>query len=81
MTRRIRTAGAPAHQYRLMPIDPHAHLFEVELTIAEPDPEGQRLALAAWIPGSYMIREFARHIVWIEARAGTRCSPYQERQA
>lgn len=58
-----------------MPIDPHAHLFEVELTIAEPDPEGQRLALAAWIPGSYMIREFARHIVWIEARAGTRAVP------
>lgn len=75
MTRRIRTAGAPAHQYRLMPVDPHAHLFEVELTIVEPDPEGQRLALAAWIPGSYMIREFARHIVWIEARAGTRAVP------
>jgi len=72
MTRRVRDTGAPAHQYRINPVDPHAHLFEVELTISNPDPNGQRLALPAWIPGSYMIREFARHIVSIEARAGGR---------
>ena len=57
-------------RYRIRPSDPDAHLFGVEMTIADPDPEGQRLALPAWIPGSYMIREFARHIVRIEARAG-----------
>jgi len=72
MARRVRTTGAPAHLYRICPIDPHAHLFEVELTISEPDPNGQRLTLPAWIPGSYMIREFARHVVSIEARAGAR---------
>lgn len=60
--------SAPFHRYRVCPIDPHAHLFEVELTIAQPDPLGQRVILPAWIPGSYMIREFARHIVAIEAR-------------
>ncbi|MGC9456299.1 MAG: M61 family metallopeptidase [Halothiobacillaceae bacterium] len=27
-----------------------------------------RLALPAWIPGSYMIRDFARHVVRVEAR-------------
>ena len=58
--------------YRIIAIDPHAHLFEVELTIAQPDRDGQRLALAAWIPGSYLVREFARHVVSIEAHAGTR---------
>ena len=73
MTRRPRPAGPPAHRYRITPIDPFAHLFEVELTIAEPDPNGQRVALPAWIPGSYMIREFARHIVSIEGdRKSTR---------
>ncbi|RPH42779.1 MAG: M61 family peptidase [Burkholderiales bacterium] len=56
--------------YRIVPADPHGHLFEVDLTVAEPAAEGQRLALPAWIPGSYMIREFARHIVRIEARDG-----------
>lgn len=72
MARRVPTTGAPAHLYRICPIDPHAHLFEVELTIAEPDPNGQQITLPAWIPGSYMIREFARHIVSIEARSGSR---------
>ncbi|MEI7447054.1 MAG: PDZ domain-containing protein [Burkholderiales bacterium] len=54
--------------YRIVPADPHAHLFEVTLTVAEPAADGQRLALPAWIPGSYMIREFARHIVALRAR-------------
>ncbi|HYF58062.1 MAG TPA: PDZ domain-containing protein [Burkholderiaceae bacterium] len=54
--------------YRIAPSDPHAHLFSVELTVAAPAPDGQRLALPAWIPGSYMIREFARHVVSIRAR-------------
>jgi predicted metalloprotease with PDZ domain len=58
--------------YRIVPVDPHAHLFEVHLTIAEPAPAGQRLALATWIPGSYMIREFARNVVSIGARSGRR---------
>lgn len=54
-------------RYRIRPSDPDAHLFGVEMTIARPTADGQRLALPAWIPGSYMIREFARHIVRIEA--------------
>ncbi len=64
--------SAPAIRYRIRPADPHAHLFEVELQLDDPDPAGQRFALPAWIPGSYMIREFARHIVSIEARTGGR---------
>jgi predicted metalloprotease with PDZ domain len=35
----------------------------VRCTLTETDPAGQRFALPAWIPGSYMIRDFARHIV------------------
>lgn len=57
-------------RYRITPVHPEAHLFEVEMDIPDPAPEGQRLSLPAWIPGSYMIREFARHIVRIEARDG-----------
>ena len=58
--------------YRIRPLRPEAHLFQVTLTVAEPTPEGQGLTLPAWIPGSYMIRDFARHIVSLEARAGDR---------
>jgi predicted metalloprotease with PDZ domain len=49
-------------RYAVRPADPGAHLFHVTVTVDRPDPEGQRFALPAWNPGSYMIREFARHI-------------------
>ncbi|MZR61555.1 M61 family metallopeptidase [Alcanivorax sp. DP30] len=54
-------------EYRIRPLRPEAHLFEVSLTVANPTPEGQAFSLPAWIPGSYMIRDFARHLVHIEA--------------
>lgn len=53
--------------YEITPINPSAHLFEVTLTIAKPDPNDQVVSLPAWIPGSYMIRDFARNIVEIAA--------------
>lgn len=54
--------------YHITPSSPEAHLFAITLTIQQPAADGQVLSLPAWIPGSYMIRDFARHIVWIEAR-------------
>ncbi|MEM9383767.1 MAG: PDZ domain-containing protein [Pseudomonadota bacterium] len=57
----------PAHAtYTLRAADPHAHLFEVTLALPAPAAEGQRLQLPAWIPGSYMVRDFARHVVRLE---------------
>lgn len=57
----------PPIRYRIIPIHPAAHLFRVMVEVAEPDPTGQVFSLPTWIPGSYMIREFARHIVTIRA--------------
>jgi predicted metalloprotease with PDZ domain len=59
-----------AVQYTIVPKDLAGHLFNVSLSVAAPDPEGQVFALPAWIPGSYMIREFARNIVRIRAESG-----------
>ncbi|KIF80378.1 M61 family metallopeptidase [Noviherbaspirillum autotrophicum] len=58
-----------AIHYTIVPKDPAAHLFEVTLTVDAPDPDGQVFALPAWIPGSYMIREFARNIVRLDAQS------------
>lgn len=58
------------HRYVITPANPGAHLFEVRLTVAEPDPAGQVVALPAWIPGSYMIRDYAKNVVSIRAEAG-----------
>lgn len=54
-------------RYKIQPVALQAHLFEIALSIPNPDPDGQRLTLPAWIPGSYMIRDFARNIVRLEA--------------
>ena len=61
--------------YTIQAVQPAAHLFEVSLKLAEPDPAGQVFSLPAWIPGSYMIREFARNIVSLSAEAGGKAIP------
>lgn len=58
--------------YRIAAAEPAAHRFHVSCTVPAPDPEGQRFALPAWIPGSYLIRDFARHVVAIRAEADGR---------
>jgi len=57
-------------RYRLAPIRPEAHLFEVTVTVGNPDPSGQSFCLPVWIPGSYLVREFAKNIVSIGAYVG-----------
>ena len=47
--------------------DPLSHQWQIELTFEQPAPIASVLSLANWVPGSYMIRDFARHIVSIEA--------------
>jgi predicted metalloprotease with PDZ domain len=59
----------PAIAYTIVARDLGGHLFDVTMTVAAPAPDGQVFALPAWIPGSYMIREFARNIVRIRAES------------
>ncbi len=67
------TEGArEAVEYTIVPTDPGAHLYEVTVTVASPDPGGQVFSMPAWIPGSYMIRDYARHVVSLEATADGR---------
>lgn len=54
-------------QYTVNLFNPHAHIYKVTLTITNPNKEGQTLSLPAWIPGSYMIRDFAKNIINIHA--------------
>ena len=55
--------------YRIHLAQPEAHLIEVSCTVEGPDAAGVTFALPAWIPGSYMIRNFARHVVSFVALA------------
>ncbi len=61
----------PIH-YTIIPVRPEAHLYRVTCAVDDPDPSGQQFALPAWVPGSYMIRDFARHVVSIGAASRNR---------
>ncbi len=50
-----------AVHYRVSPADTNAHHWHVEMTLQHPA-ACQGLQLPVWIPGSYMVREFSRHL-------------------
>ena len=66
-------AVAALHYAVALP-EPHTHLLQVTLTIAQPSAT-QTLMLPVWIPGSYLVREFARHVQGMTARQSGRACP------
>ena len=65
-----RPSTAAVH-YRVSAPSVHTHRFQVTLTIAQPQAQ-QLVSLPVWIPGSYLVREFARHLQGLQARQGRR---------
>jgi predicted metalloprotease with PDZ domain len=56
-------------RYRLSFPDPAAHLAAVEMEVPVPHPtEPVVLWLPVWTPGSYLVREYSRHVQDVEAR-------------
>src|SRR5512140_2124680 len=56
-------------RYRLAMPEPHTHLFHVETTVERPGAELE-LVLPVWTPGSYLVREYARHLEAVSAADG-----------
>jgi len=52
-------------QYQISPLKPNSHLFEVLLSFKSSPGKSYTLSLPAWLPGSYMIRDFAKNITEI----------------
>jgi len=48
--------------YHISMLRPHTHLYDVALDISDIDAPVLDLALPAWTPGSYLIRDYARHV-------------------
>ena len=62
-------ATPAAVHYRIALPDPRTHRYHVTLTVARPAVR-QRVSLPVWIPGSYLVREFSRHLVRLRAVQG-----------
>ncbi|MBU0918172.1 M61 family metallopeptidase [Aquabacterium parvum] len=56
-------------EFRIEATEPQRHRFQVTMTVPRPR-QRQRLSLPVWIPGSYLVREFARHLTPLQARQG-----------
>jgi len=56
-------------RYRLSLPEPHTHLFHVEAAVDAPGAEVE-LVFPVWTPGSYLVREFARHLEGVAAEDG-----------
>ena len=65
------TEASPSIHYRVEVADLQAHLFKVTLTVANPAAL-QKVSLPVWIPGSYLVREFAGHLQGLKAKQGSR---------
>lgn len=49
---------------------PQSHIFTVKMVIEKPDPQLQSISMGKWIPGSYLIRDYARHVIAINVQNG-----------
>ena len=65
------TAGV---SYLVRAPDLHTHLFQVTLTITQPAAD-QTVSLPVWIPGSYLVREFSKHLQRLQAYQGKALVP------
>ncbi len=65
-------ADAPEISYTVSMPRPHTHLFEVEarLRYRADAPAALDLLMPVWTPGSYLVREFERHVQGFDARGG-----------
>lgn len=58
-------------------ITPHplSHTFELTLSFTQHDDSSLEISLPNWVPGSYLIRDFSRHIVQIHALCNGQNAP------
>jgi predicted metalloprotease with PDZ domain len=66
-----------AVHYEISVHDAHAHLWRVSLQIAKPVKQ-QVVSLPVWIPGSYMVREFSKHLQNLKASQGDKAVALQQ---
>ncbi|HEX8707245.1 MAG TPA: PDZ domain-containing protein [Pyrinomonadaceae bacterium] len=60
-----RPAASPEIRFTVSMPKPHTHLLEVEMRIGGPAaqlPARMDLIMPVWTPGSYLVREYARHV-------------------
>jgi predicted metalloprotease with PDZ domain len=68
----VRAQALEPIRYTLRFPAPHTHYVEVEAAIPTAGRADLEVFMATWTPGSYLIREYERHVEAVTATAGTR---------
>lgn len=58
-------------EYEVWMAEPHSHYFDVAMTVAGIEQETIDLIMPVWTPGSYVIRDYARHVITLSAVDGS----------
>ncbi|MEG5139966.1 MULTISPECIES: M61 family metallopeptidase [unclassified Microcoleus] len=69
---------APIIQYSVAMPNPESHLFEVTLRVQGWSEPVLDLKMPVWTPGSYLVREYARHLQDFSSRSGDRALPWRK---
>jgi predicted metalloprotease with PDZ domain len=62
------SSRAPAVSYVVTIPKPHTHVFSVEMRIDGATADTLDVSMPVWTPGSYLVREYERHVVSFAAR-------------
>ena len=68
----LRAQSLEAIRYTLRFPAPHTHYVEVEAAVPTAGRPQVEVYMATWTPGSYLIREYERHVEAVTANAGAR---------
>ena len=69
---------APTIQYSVAMPNPESHLFEVTLRVQGWSEPVLDLKMPVWTPGSYLVREYARHLQDFRSLGGDRPLPWRK---
>jgi len=72
------TSIAPAIHYHVAMPQPESHLFEVMLHLKSYSLPVLDLKLPVWTPGSYLVREYAKHLQDFSASGGEQSLPWRK---
>jgi predicted metalloprotease with PDZ domain len=65
--------------YTISMLEPHSHLYDVQVEVDQLASPEVDLVLPSWTPGSYMVREYARHVQEFSAQdAGGRALAWRK---
>jgi len=74
-----RQNAAPQIAYRVLMSKPWTHLLQVEMRLKwAAAPRSVELKMPVWTPGSYLVREYARHVQDFSAKAGANTLAWQK---